>query len=180
MTGGSRAERMHAIYDQVPPMTDCKGNCWISCGPASMTPWEHKRLADAGHPVTPDELARKAPYDFWCEALGPDGRCMAYDLRPLICRQWGAVEWLRCPWGCVPEGGFLSVAESVRLIYESMRAGGAGYPIPDEAFEKLSDPEHVAGIAADLAGKGAGDVARFRKYGAVLPAAVTRRKPRGA
>ena len=92
----NRAERMQAIYDQVPKMKDCKGNCWISCGPASITPWEHKRLADAGHPVTPDEIARKSPYDFFCEALGPDGRCRAYDIRPLICRLWGAVSWLPC------------------------------------------------------------------------------------
>jgi hypothetical protein len=173
MTTPSRAEKMQAIYDQVPEMADCKGNCWISCGPASMTPWERKRLADAGHRVTPDEVARKAPYDFWCEALGPDGRCMAYDIRPLICRLWGAAEWLPCPWGCVPEGGFLSVAESVRLLYESLQIGGGGYPIPDEAFEKLSDPEHVAGIAAELAGRDCSDVARFRIYGNVLPAAIT-------
>lgn len=90
MTAASRAEKMQAIYDQVPKMADCKGNCWISCGPASMTPWERRRLAQAGHQVTPDELARKAPYDFWCEALGPDGLCMAYEIRPLICFAPGA------------------------------------------------------------------------------------------
>lgn len=81
----SRADRMQAIYDQVPEVADCKGHCWISCGPASMTPWERRRLALAGHRVTPDEEARREIRDFWCEALGPDGRCLAYSIRPLIC-----------------------------------------------------------------------------------------------
>jgi hypothetical protein len=155
----NRAERMQAIYDQVPKMADCKGNCWISCGPASMTPWERRRLAVAGHRVTPDEIARRAPYDFWCEALGPDGRCMAYDIRPLICRLWGTVEWLPCPWGCRPEG--------------------TGHPVSAEAFEKLKDPAQVAALARELAGKGAGEAARFRSYGAVLPVAITRRPKQG-
>jgi putative zinc- or iron-chelating protein len=171
----SRAERMEALYAQVPAIPDCKGHCWISCGPASMTPWELKRLADAGHRVTSDEIARKAPGEFWCEALGPDGRCRAYALRPLICRLWGATEWLRCPWGCVPEGGFLPVAESVRLLYESYRVGGLRYPIPDEEFEKLNDPAHVAELAADLSKQGAGDMIRFRLHGAKLPVAITSR-----
>jgi hypothetical protein len=176
----NRGERMQAIYDQVPPMKDCKGHCWISCGPASITPWERKRLADAGHPVTPDEIARKSPYDFFCEALGPDGRCRAYDIRPLICRLWGAVEWLPCPWGCRPVGGWLPNGTAFRLLLKVLELGGTGHPVDPEAFEKLKDPAQVAALAKEMAGKGADDVVRFRKYGTVLPAAVTRRKPAGA
>lgn len=176
MPVSDRAARMQAIYDQVPAIPGCLGNCWISCGPASMTPWERRRLAVAGHPVTPDEEARKKPHDFWCEALGPDGRCMAYDLRPLICRLWGAVDWLPCPWGCRPEGGWLPNATAFRLLLEATALGGTGHPVSPEAFEKLRDPGLVAELARDLAGKGDGDLKRFRSYGAKLPPAITRRK----
>lgn len=174
MADGSRTEKMQAIYDQVPPMADCKGHCWISCGPASMTPWERKRLADAGHKVTPDERARCLPWDFWCEALGPDGRCLAYDLRPLVCRLWGAVAWLPCPHGCVPEGGFLPDAEALRLLLEVTALGGTGHPVDPEAFEKLRDPGQVKAVVAQLSGK-PGELRRLRAYGTVLPAAITRR-----
>jgi hypothetical protein len=180
MTGGSRAERMQAIYDRVPPMADCKGNCWISCGPASMTPWERRRLAMEGHTITPDGLARKAPYDFWCEALGPDGRCRAYGSRPLICRLRGAVDWLPCPWGCVPAGGWLPNDVAFRLLLEVTNLGGYGQPAAPGALEKLKDPAVVAALAKEMAANAGGDLARFRIYGAALPAAVTRRNPRGA
>ena len=173
MTPPGRAEKMQAIYDQVPPMADCKGHCWISCGPASMTPWERRRLALAGHEVTPDELASKSPWDFWCEALGPDGRCMAYERRPLICRLWGAVDWLPCPWGCRPVGGWLPNETAFRLILEGNRLGGWGQPVDDEAFEKLRDPVQVAALARQLAARGASDMARLREHGAVLPAVIT-------
>ena len=179
MPASSRAARMQAIYDQVPPIPGCLGNCWISCGPASMTPWERRRLAVAGHPLTPEDEARKKPCDYWCEALGPDGRCRAYSIRPLICRLWGAVDWLPCPWGCKPEGGYLPNDVAFRLLLESMQLGGTGHPVDPEAFGKLDDPAVVAALAADLAGRGPSDMARFRSYGATLPLAITSRKPAG-
>jgi hypothetical protein len=169
-----RSARMQAIYDQVPDIPGCKGNCWISCGPAGMTPWEHRRLALAGHDITPDEQARKWITDFWCEALGPDGRCLAYRLRPLICRLWGTVDWLPCPWGCRPVGGWLPNETAFRLLLESQQIGGSGRPVPPEAFEKLRDPVMVAALAAEFSLK-TGDRARFLAYGATLPAAITRR-----
>jgi hypothetical protein len=170
-----RAARMQAIYDQVPAMADCKGNCWISCGPVSMTPWETRRLAQAGHCITPDAQARRSITDFWCEALGPDGRCQAYSIRPLICRLWGTVDWLPCPWGCRPVGGWLPNDVAFRLILEAEQIGGTGHPVPPEAFEQLRNPARVAEIVAELGGK-PGDEARFLAYGATLPAAITRRK----
>lgn len=176
----SRADRMQAIYDQVPEVSNCKGHCWISCGPASMTPWERRRLALAGHKVTPDEEARRKPYDFWCEALGPDGRCMAYAIRPLICYLWGAVDWLPCPWGCRPAGGWLPNEVAFRLMLEAEQLGGTGHPVDPEAFERLKDPARVAALAAELARKGPSDMARFRSYGAVLPVAITSRPKRQA
>jgi hypothetical protein len=44
--------------------------------------------------------------DYTCPAL-KDGRCSVYDVRPTLCRLWGVVEDMPCPWGCVPDGGRL-------------------------------------------------------------------------
>lgn len=141
-----------------------------------MTPWERRRLALAGHHVTPDEEARREITDFWCEALGPDGRCMAYELRPLICVLWGAVDWLPCPHGCRPVGGWLPNETAFRLILESMQIGGTGHPVPPEMFERARDPAQAAALARELAGRGGSDMARFRSYGTVLPPAITCRR----
>jgi hypothetical protein len=173
----TRAERMQAIYDQVPAIPGCLGHCWISCGPASMLPWERRRLALAGHPVTPEDDARRYVTDFWCEALGPDGRCLAYAIRPLICRYWGAVEWLPCPYGCQPEGGFMPNATAFRLLLEASRLGGTGKPVTEEMLARMDDPAQVAEMAALLAAKPSCDMARARHYGTRLPAAVTSRRP---
>ena len=173
----TRAERMQAIYDQVPPIPDCRGHCWISCGPANMLPWERRRLALAGHPVTPEEDARRQITDYWCEALGPDGRCRAYAIRPLICRLWAAVEWLPCPYGCQPEGGFMPNATAFRLLLEATALGGTGKPVTPDMFARLDDPAEVAELTVILVGKDNCDMTRFRHYGGRLPPEITRRRP---
>lgn len=58
-----------------------------------------------------------------CPAL-VDGRCSVYDDRPMICRLYGTVEVMRCPYGCVPKGGFLPHEVGTRLVRESLRVGG--------------------------------------------------------
>lgn len=171
----SRAELMQALYDRVPEVTNCQGHCWISCGPASMTPWERRRLALAGHPITPEDEARKWITDFWCDALGPDGLCRAYTIRPLICRMWAAVSWMPCPYGCKPEGGWIDDAESLRLLTESVRLGGGGEPVTEEMLARLDDPQWVAATVAEFAAQGHSDANRARCYGTKLPPAITRR-----
>jgi len=42
--------------------------------------------------------------------------CEIYAARPMVCRLWGAVEDLRCPWGCVPELGYLTRREAQFLL----------------------------------------------------------------
>jgi hypothetical protein len=172
----TRAEKIEALYAQIPPIPDCQGHCWISCGPADITPWELKRLREAGHPVTPNAIAREAPHDFWCEALGPDGRCRVYAIRPMICRIWGTVEWLPCPYGCQPEGGWMRDEDALRLLLEVVRLGGTGIRVSAEDLARLGDPAQVAALAGALIGCGsASDRARARKYGTALPIAITSR-----
>jgi hypothetical protein len=171
----SRAEKMQAVYDQIPGIADCQGTCWISCGAADMTPWERKRLTDAGHELTRQELALRSPWDFWCEALGPDGRCQAYAIRPLICRLWGTVDWLPCPAGCRPVGGWLPNETAFRLIAEANALGGFRQPVAPEVFEALRDPAQVAALAKQFKARFNHDMVRYREYGGQLPAEITRR-----
>jgi hypothetical protein len=173
----TRAERIEALYAQVPPIPDCRGHCWVSCGPADISPWELKRLREAGHPITPNKIASNSTTEFWCEALGPDGKCRAYVIRPLLCRIWGAVSWLPCPHGCQPEGGWMRDADALRLIFEVTRLGGTGIPVTDEDFAHLDDPAWVAAMTRGLTAIESYDYAnaRARAYGTALPVAITSR-----
>ena len=45
------------------------------------------------------------------------GLCSVYPDRPTLCRLWGVVEKMRCPFGCEPER-YLSDAEAVTILDE--------------------------------------------------------------
>jgi Fe-S-cluster containining protein len=120
--------QLQALYDQIPAIPDCDGSCWTSCGPLDMSDTERARLARAGYRVTPGDKARMQAEEFWCEALTDDRRCAVYDMRPLVCRLWGATEDRKCPFGCIPEGGWLTADEGWRLIIESRRIGDHAMP----------------------------------------------------
>ena len=55
----------------------------------------------------------------------------------MICRLWGMVERMPCPYGCRPDGGLLPDGEGRRLLLEAERIGGA-------------DPQELERLAADL------------------------------
>lgn len=58
---------------------------------------------------------------YTCSMLTEDGRCSQYEIRPMICRLYGAAEGIECSRGCKPIIGF---AEGVALLGESMKIGG--------------------------------------------------------
>lgn len=125
---------LQKLYDQIPAIPDCNGQCWMSCGPIDMSDRERQRIRQAGYKITPMDQARDQADTYWCEALTGDKRCAVYELRPLICRMWGVMESLRCPYGCIPEGGWLPDAVGYRLITDAWRAGG-GRPGVDAATD---------------------------------------------
>jgi hypothetical protein len=55
------------------------------------------------------------------------GRCTVYAVRPLICRLWGVVESMPCPWGCRPER-FLTVEEGEALMRQAEGLSQALFP----------------------------------------------------
>ncbi|HMG64791.1 MAG TPA: YkgJ family cysteine cluster protein [Streptosporangiaceae bacterium] len=120
--------RLDDLYARVPAMPGCDGRCHLSCGPVEMSPRERGRIREAGITITPAAEAVALLPAFTCDALTPDNRCAVYGRRPMICRLWGAVEAMRCPFGCEPEGGYLTAAEGAELLRESLAAGGAEVP----------------------------------------------------
>jgi len=126
MAGRDPAEtdrQLAAVYAQIPDMDGCDGSCWESCGPVPMGAAERARIAAAGVQIPPlVELLRSGRM---CPALSAFGRCPVYDVRPVLCRLWGAVEGMRCDHGCRPVGGYLSDAEAHRLIAAATRVGAS-------------------------------------------------------
>ena len=112
------------VYARIPGVP-CKGLCQDSCGPIAMSREEQRRIRAAGVEIPPmaDAVAAlERGEEYYCPALR-DGRCSVYDIRPTICRLWGATESMPCPHGCTPPGA-LSQAESFELLRRAARAGG--------------------------------------------------------
>ncbi|GAA2830435.1 YkgJ family cysteine cluster protein [Nonomuraea rubra] len=112
------------LYAKV-PQPGCKGLCVDSCGPVGMNPREHQRIRERGVniPHHRDALAQLAETgDYTCPAL-KDGQCSVYDVRPMSCHLWGAVETMPCPYGCRPEEGLLPDAEGHALLAQSLDVG---------------------------------------------------------
>jgi hypothetical protein len=130
------------LYDRIPALPACDGRCWTSCGPIDMSWRERQRIRAAGVTISPWRQAVEAngpgAGGFWCEALTAARRCAVYEMRPLICRLWGATVGMACPYGCVPEGGWLSDEECLALIAESMEIGGHELAITPADVEFLA------------------------------------------
>lgn len=112
----SRQRELEELYARLPKL-DCKGLCQESCGGIGMSRLEQQRIRGRGLPLP-------TLTSFPCPLLDFAGRCGAYEIRPMICRLFGLVERMKCPHGCVPEGGFLPNETGGWLLRESQRIGG--------------------------------------------------------
>jgi hypothetical protein len=139
---------LERLYAEVPSVA-CQRRCGTACGPVILTDLEAQRLRLATH-TKPRTLpmAHGSPGAMRCVYLAPDQRrCTVYAIRPLICRVWGAIKRLSCPFGCVPDRWlsdheFLAIAQAVerlgggRVLRTDER--GLGH-IPGESFGRLID-----------------------------------------
>ncbi len=105
----SNKQRLQAIYDRIPKI-ECKKLCQEVCGVIPVNRLELKRMqaatdidlyAHAQHSDKDKSLLFDLQKET-CPAL-VDGMCSVYEVRPLICRLFGAVPEMRCPHGCIPE-----------------------------------------------------------------------------
>ena len=109
-------EALQALYAELPAM-ECRGLCQQSCGPIQMSA-EERRIIESQHgPV------EARPPTATCSMLRM-GRCLAYVDRPMICRLWGVIDAMPCPWGCVPEGGRLNDADGLAFLAAAEQIGG--------------------------------------------------------
>jgi hypothetical protein len=133
------AQQLDALYAELPRL-DCKGKCWRCCARVLMAPGERDRLRREGVEVPTVEEMRREGREL-CPAL-KSHRCTVYTARPLMCRLWGIEESMRCPYGCVPDGGWVSEAEAVRFWLRAYAI--AGWPV--EKQPRLNPRE----VAAEL------------------------------
>jgi hypothetical protein len=112
------------LYGQIPEV-GCRGLCQEACGPIVCSTREREVLRGRGVRLLPvlDQVDQAVAGGYTCPALTEAGQCAVYDARPMLCRLYGAVEDLRCPYGCAPAGGPLSAAQGRALLDASTRAG---------------------------------------------------------
>lgn len=94
-------DELLAMYASVPAV-HCQHKCGSGvCGAIIAYPIEIQRMEDlARRPLTFSTAT------LTCGYYAPiENRCLVYDVRPLICRLYGAVQHhrMRCPFGCVPD-----------------------------------------------------------------------------
>lgn len=153
---------LRAVWAQVPDL-ECRGKCWDSCGAIQMTDPEHALTARAGVEIADSRYDGSATL---CPALTVLNTCSVYDVRPTICRLFGAVENMPCSQGCQPAGGRapLRIRDGYRLLAEAYRIAGddqaADELLADFATDELADAEE----------------ARIRAHQAAYMAAVDDRK----
>lgn len=116
--------QIQSVWDAI-PSTNCEGLCAGACGPVHASDVERQILAEHGIRIaefTVENVLAELVVSRDCPAL-VDGRCSVYEVRPTICRLWGAVEDLPCPWGCEPDGGRLDPVAAGALLRRSKEHG---------------------------------------------------------
>jgi uncharacterized protein len=99
---------LEKLYSSLPHL-ECKGLCQEACGPIAMTETEFRRISDkSGTVPSVDEHGT-------CSLL-VDGKCSVYEVRPAVCRLFGAVPAMTCPFGCIPTPRFMTRDEELRFF----------------------------------------------------------------
>jgi Putative zinc- or iron-chelating domain len=113
------------------PSANCQGHCYQCChGPVGASVIEVALLRDRTGKRLPTPLDRAEwaraidDPEYRCPLLDDANRCQGYEVRPAVCRLWGSVDAMPCPWGCEPDGGRLSRMEGHEILAEALVAGG--------------------------------------------------------
>lgn len=115
VTTKQRAE-LQALYDRIPKV-HCKKLCQDYCTMIDASEVEHRLIAQvAGQRI-------HCQNGLQCGFLKA-GLCSIYNVRPMICRLFGAAQFLQCPHGCKPER-LLSKEEGYGLLLEAEKILGA-------------------------------------------------------
>jgi Fe-S-cluster containining protein len=167
---GRALASLRELYALVPDV-GCRGLCTSFCVPVHMSDAEMAAV-DAAAP----DNARRAGT---CSALGAprcpmlarDGRCSVYDDRPMVCRVWGASSDFRCPHGCEPADGFLTVQQVLELMLLSLEIGGTDL-LDAQAFADVRACIDEPGLAEAIMGLIQGDHSAARRLGPLMRRAL--------
>jgi len=96
---------LEALYEKIPTFK-CIPGCMDCCGPVPFSKVEWERVKDKRK-----ARSLKCPY-------AVDGKCEIYEVRPFVCRLFGAVDTptMTCPYGRGPENK-LTEAEARELTF---------------------------------------------------------------
>lgn len=149
-------QQLKAIYDSLPKIL-CQRKCQESCGPIL---WSAAENIEIGKRVGGKFLQGNIE-TLDCPYLKPMIDCTIYEVRPLICRLWGLVEKMRCPWGCVP-GRWLSDDEAKDLLRKvgALRCVTPAHRAPGCSASRTVSFVTLAGGRGARSGGGASPVAR--------------------
>lgn len=144
------AAELRKLYDQVPDV-GCRGTCQDTCTEFLLPRVERRRIVERtgvsinlAPPPPGSPVVRQR-----CPLLTQFGQCSVYDIRPLICRIWGASEVAPCNYGCRPAEGsrLLTIKEAYGLMGEAYRISGqdsmadqyaAVADLPDERVAEMA------------------------------------------
>lgn len=130
-------QRLQELYDQLPQI-DCAGLCHDSCGPIQMSIRERTRIEGlAGEPIT-------CGFGPSCSMLTTERKCSVYTIRPLICRLWGLMRSMPCPYGCRPER-VVEDDEAMALLVAAEEIGGSAANRERDMVRQLALQRRVLG-----------------------------------
>ena len=132
------------------PVIDCQGLCSDSCFSMFSTPAEQRVIAEQTGRTLPLLHAPPEP----CPELTMLKRCGVWESRPFVCRLWGVTEAMACPYGCRPEGGYLSEAEAAELLRRLSLLDGGLARMNRAIFQGAG--EQAQAIVMDAKARGAG------------------------
>ncbi len=121
---------LRELYAAIPGVA-CKGLCHDQCTVIPVAPAE--RAAIESHtgrrvktlPMVDPPVMRPAADGLTCRYLKRE-RCSIYEVRPMICRLYGAAAGLECPHGCRPLAGLLSREVVSELLARLDKLPGRG------------------------------------------------------
>ena len=140
--------RLEALYAALPALA-CKGLCGASCSAhVDASALERERVAAAGVDLGAPTGDGACPA--LSRALVASGRCTVHAVRPMVCRLWGAAASMRCPHGCLPDGGVMGDREALGALLASLEVGGHRDDGVRAVMQACLDDEVAAGLMGAL------------------------------
>lgn len=144
--------KLDKIYKKLPKL-NCKGLCTESCSLIKVGELERNRITrlTGNDPFIKDrdilQFVKNNPPSKWTCSLLKAGKCTIYHVRPLICRLFGLVEKMRCPFGCVPDR-WLTDKEAKKMLDKAEYFNNK-QKVDDAVRMVAEDGAHTIGHAMD-------------------------------